>query len=88
MAISRSLSWAVTRAVPKITISPNEQQTTYQVKPTPNNADGFVAFGILKNHEVMVGKSKLRLAIMHGAYQYKSELIKKWIKTMADSLPT
>ncbi len=73
-------------SAPWLLISRTADKTIYQIKPTPSNSDGYVAFGPLEMNTVMLGESRLRLAIMHGAYQHKSDLITKWIKAMAGSV--
>lgn len=67
-------------------ISRAAERTIYQIKPTPRYADGFVAFGPMVLDTVMIGDSSLRLAVMYGKHKSDSEHIKKWIKTMADSV--
>ena len=67
-------------------ISRAAEQTIYQIKPSPNYSDGYVAFGPLQMNTVMLGDSRLRIAIMQGAFQHKSELITEWVKTMAGSV--
>lgn len=67
-------------------IKREKQQTIYQVQPSPKYSNGYVAFGALSQKEVMLGDSKLRLSIMQGEFLDKTELISKWIETMAGSV--
>jgi len=62
------------------------KQTVYQVKPTPRYSDGYVVFGALELQTVMLGDSRLRLAIMHGSNQHKGDLVVRWVKAMAGSV--
>ena len=92
---------SIERPLPKITINHDENtyisapwqlinrtenKTVYQIKPTPRYSDGYVAFGALDLQTIMLGDSTLRLAVMHGANPYNSELIKSWVKAMASSV--
>lgn len=89
------------RVLPKITINHNHEtkvsapwmlvsrtaeQTVYQIKPTPRYSDGYVAFGQMELKSLMLGDSRIRLAIMHGKNPHKSNLITQWVKTMASSV--
>lgn len=89
------------RTLPKITINHSAEiqvsapwqllsrvaeTTVYQIKPSPRYSEGYVVFGALQLKTIMLGEAKLRLAIMPGEFENKSNLIAKWIESMAKSV--
>lgn len=61
-------------------------ETRYQIKPSPEYSSGYVAIGPLHLTDVMIGKQRLRLAVMSGTREHQSELLTKWVKKMAQSV--
>ncbi len=89
------------RPLPKITINHGEHiqvsapwqliertqnQTTYQIKPTPKYANGFLAIGPMDVRPIQLGDARLRLAIMFGQNRHKNNLIEEWITQMAGTV--
>lgn len=60
--------------------------TKYQMKPSPRYSDGFLAVGSLASKNITLRKSTLRVSVMPGKYQQKTEMINQWVKTMASSV--
>ncbi len=67
-------------------ISRTNSETTYQVKPTPKYANGFLAIGPMETRDIQLGDARLRLAIMFGKNPQHSNTIEQWIVQMADSV--
>ncbi len=84
--ISINHSALINISAPWELISRDKEKTSYQIKPTPRYSNGYVAFGPLDLETVMLGDSRLRLAVMHGAFQHKPELISDWVKAMAGTV--